>query len=387
MRMTQDQITDRKDDIVPQYFNPLTQQFEALNGNGGAALFTNQRRIWREDFAGVALDPALWQVVRQGAGQTITVVNSELRIDAGITANSETIIRSVKAFPVPVLTQFIFMLSQRIANQEFILRLTNAAGDMRFQCLMSGTNPWAQTFSVANGGVSGATVTESTMSTANLFVVGLELFSESAHCFTRAVDSSGLTPSGRIFNRQLSDPNQNYHVEIVARNLATPPASPTILTIDAITTRATSEIGVDILASRGSSSHAQGLPVTVNPLSTVVTASNNTVFADTSTPLGTANAVFTGTARDFTTTQRTNRFRAASTADVAGTLFIEQSNDGTNWVMTHRQDTVALADSGGVTRHIAQIDAPVVNRFARVAYRNGATGQTAFRLISMQVGV
>ena len=112
----------------------------------------------------------------------------------------------------------------------------------------------------------------------------------------------------------------------------------------------------------------------------------NTAFADTAAALG-ANGVFNGTARDFSVTQRTKGFRAASTADVAGTLFIEQSNDGTNWVMTHSAATVSVTDADAVARHIARIDAEVVSRFARVRYRNGATLQGAFRLISMQTGV
>ena len=116
------------------------------------------------------------------------------------------------------------------------------------------------------------------------------------------------------------------------------------------------------------------------------TQSINTAFADTAAALG-ANAVFNGTSRDFTVAQRTNRLRAASTADQAGTLFVEQSNDGTNWVMTHSQATASVPDADATARHIAVIDAPVVNRFARVRYRNGATLQAAFRLISMQTGV
>lgn len=112
----------------------------------------------------------------------------------------------------------------------------------------------------------------------------------------------------------------------------------------------------------------------------------NTSFADTSTVLG-ANAIFTGVTRDFGAVQCTNRFRAASTSAQTGTLFVEQSNDGTNWVMTHAAATASVTDANAVARHIARIDAEVVNRFARVRYRNGATLQTEFRLISMQTGV
>ena len=112
----------------------------------------------------------------------------------------------------------------------------------------------------------------------------------------------------------------------------------------------------------------------------------NTAFADTAVALG-ANAIFNGTARDFGAVPRANRFRAASTADQAGTLFVEQSNDGINWVMTHSQATASAPDAGATARHIARIDAEVINRFARARYRNGATLQGAFRLISMQTGV
>lgn len=111
-----------------------------------------------------------------------------------------------------------------------------------------------------------------------------------------------------------------------------------------------------------------------------------TDFADTAAALG-ANEIFNGTSRDFTVTRRVASFRASSTADQAGTLFIEQSNNGTDWVMTHSQVTASVPDADAVARHIATIDAPVTNRFVRVRYRNGATLQGAFRLISSQIGI
>lgn len=59
-------------------------------------------------------------------------------------------------------------------------------------------------------------------------------------------------------------------------------------------------------------------------------------------------------------------------ADQAGTLYIEQSFDGTNWDIS---SSVAISAGVGESFEIS-INAP----YGRVRYVNGATAQTVFRL-------
>lgn len=394
---------DREGQIVPQYWNPRTQVYEALAGDVGALQITSMHGKWRDDFPGAALDPANWTVVAQGAGHGITVTASELQITTGTTVSTETIIRSVALRTIPFRAMFIFRLSQRIANQEFFLEIVNAAGDMLAQWRYSGTAATTGTHISANAGTVGAAVDVTTItSTAALAMAEIETFPDEVYFHSRPADSTATRTATAIRTRLIPDPNQMYFVQIRARNLAVAPASSTTFTIDAVTIQDIAELTAEITGGRGQIIGSQALATqvvggtivvsalptlaTVTTLTTGNVQSTNTAFADTSAALG-INAIFNGVSRDFTVTQRTNRFRAASTADQAGTLFVEQSNDGTAWVMTHSAATTSVTDADATARHIARIDAEVVNRFVRVRYRNGATAQTAFRLISMQCGV
>jgi hypothetical protein len=60
------------------------------------------------------------------------------------------------------------------------------------------------------------------------------------------------------------------------------------------------------------------------------------------------------------------------TSNQAGTLYIDQSPDGTNWYTT---DTIAVSASG-----LGKINFDILVRYLRVRYVNGATAQTSFNL-------
>ena len=391
---TQPLRTDRDGRPIPQYWNSHTQAFEPGQGDAGAMQITSMQRKWRDDFPGAALNAANWQTIQTGAGHTITVSGSNLAIATGTTIGAETILRSVAAYTIPFRVMFIFMLNQRIINQEFFLEITNAAGTMLAQWQFNGTVATVGTHNTTNEGTAGTPLGAAIASTAAMAIAEIELFPDEVYFHSRPADSTATRTASAVRTRFIPDPNQQYFIQIRARNLAVAPASSTTLTIDAITVQDIAELTAEITGGRGQIIGSQAMAVqavggtigTVTTLTMGSIQSVNTAFADTSAALG-ANAIFNGTARDFSLTQRTNRFRVASTADQAGTLFVEQSNDGTNWVMTHSAATVSVTDADATARHIAVIDAPVVNRFARVRYRNGATLQAAFRLISMQTGV
>ena len=94
----------------------------------------------------------------------------------------------------------------------------------------------------------------------------------------------------------------------------------------------------------------------------------------TSTPLS-ANAVFEDSWADLYDKPASNMV-AVARADVAGTLQIEQSDDGVN---PRRRDEVATEPdpSGGQS---ALLKVYIGMRYARVRYVNGGTAQTFFRL-------
>ena len=110
-------------------------------------------------------------------------------------------------------------------------------------------------------------------------------------------------------------------------------------------------------------------------------------YTDSTTALG-ANASYTGTARD---TQLSGSspydhlafINAHAVSDQAGTLMIQESPDGSTWVTVRNQPTQALTNPDGSTVQVALIEQHAVTlRYVRVAYRNGSTAQTSFRLSS-----
>lgn len=98
-----------------------------------------------------------------------------------------------------------------------------------------------------------------------------------------------------------------------------------------------------------------------------------TLYTDTTTVLAAA-ATYTGTSRDGGATPAYQRFIARAFADQAGTLYHEDSTDGTTW---RRGASVAITAGKAET-----LDVPVLARYNRVVYVNGSTLQGIFRIIS-----
>lgn len=97
------------------------------------------------------------------------------------------------------------------------------------------------------------------------------------------------------------------------------------------------------------------------------------VFIDSTTNL-TGGSTFTGASLDLGGTPLYEVHRAHVYADQAGTLYMEQSRDGTTWRIIQTQ-AVALGE-------IKRVEVPILMEFVRVRYTNGATGQGAFELVS-----
>jgi hypothetical protein len=93
-------------------------------------------------------------------------------------------------------------------------------------------------------------------------------------------------------------------------------------------------------------------------------------YFGTTTPLA-ANGTVTLGPRP---TDRADRITGTVFSDQAGTLFIEQSSDGTNWDVS-TSVPVTANDGSGFSEELV---APQV----RLRYVNGATLQTSFRLFS-----
>lgn len=103
----------------------------------------------------------------------------------------------------------------------------------------------------------------------------------------------------------------------------------------------------------------------------------NNVFYNDSVTAQAAAATVTGTARDVAVAagavHRYSAFNASAFADQAGTLRIECSNDNTTWRR-------ASADTAVTANGVVYLSVPVMTRYYRAVYVNGATLQGAFML-------
>ncbi|RWP29865.1 hypothetical protein [Mesorhizobium sp.] len=145
------------------------------------------------------------------------------------------------------------------------------------------------------------------------------------------------------------------------------------------------ELTAEITAGRGQIVAGQsigvqtvaGSVVTATVSGTPLVASQDNVFYNDSVVAQAGAATVTGAARDVAiaagAVHRYSHFNAFAFADQAGTMRIEVSNDNITWRRA-TEDTVVGANTPVALR------IPVMTRYHRVVYVNGATLQTAFML-------
>ncbi len=358
----------------------LTSSDAAYSAAEDSLKITSMQRKWRDDFPGNALNPGNWQVVQQGSEHAISVNNSALSMATGTAANTETIIRSTLVHTVPFRVMFIFYLSQRIANQEFYLEVTNASGTMLAQWLFDGTGATTGKINSANGGIMGSPGLVAIGNTGSYAITEIELFPDEVYFHARAADSTGARSGSFVRTRSTPDPNDLYYIQIRARNLGTAPTSSTTLHVDAVATQDIAELTAEITAGRGQMVGSQAIASHVTGVAPDVALSTvpyGVPYTDSTVPLG-VNSIFYGTTRSLLhlNSGYLNMFRVRAYADQAGTLFVDQSRDGVSGTW---RSTESITVAAGETKFL---EAKVVARYVRVRYVNGATAQGAFELIS-----
>lgn len=342
----------------------------------GCAQITSLIGAFRDDFPGAALDPAKWsQAV--GAGQSVVVAGGNLTISAGVEPLAETVVLGLMPFTVPFRVWFFYRLSQRIANQQFYLEVVNAAGDHRAYFLLDGITATSAQTDAYNAGISAGDVVGTIPTSATESILEINLMPDEAWYGARATDTTAARTLNVVRRRCIPDPNEEYFFRIRAVNLGTAPASDTQLVIGAVVAQDINELAVEVVGGNGTQALAASIPVYIvgNAAQTVTSQVINGYFADTSTPLG-ANANFNTTARDMgaTASNYKRRFNAIAYSDQDGTLLIQMSTDNVVWVIAKIVPLVA--------NNPAEASVPVVARWMRARYINGAIAQTVFTLNS-----
>ena len=395
---------------------------ESQRSASGAVLIGNNKSKIRDEFPAGVLDPALWETVATGTGMTVTVGNgstgSYLNIASGTTANSETLIRSVGMFTLPVRLAAFVTANQRIANCEFFIELievnpatglpvtvaasqTNAGFYKNHAAIkFDGTVATEARLSVRSGGApefqtaaSTITTTVATGTDPNFFPAGfveLQVTGEHVALFQAAIDTQAAAGGARRVTQAAPNPDAVYKLQLRVRNLATAPLTLTNWRVHAIRLFDYTRITTEIIGGPGHGTAGMAVPVNVAGGALTANASTNRLgffgaggiwWDDTSTALA-ANATFTGTARDLTVTATATAWANAATyaqelvtsaeTDQAGTLWLEVSRDGTTWRRVKSVATVAVPGGG----QYAEIVHRPSWRHARTGFTNGATAQT-----------
>lgn len=224
----------------------------------------------RDDFSELELNDSNWEVVSLGAGMSIDMsAASALRIVAGTTANQETVIRSLKGYISPFRVMFAALaaslVTQRIANQEIELRVATKDGAEVAAWLLDGTVATTYKLRSGNGGVLAAdtSVTARLDSNTGSAMLELETYPDEVYWHQRVSDSGNARSFSDVRNRRVPDPEKLLYVEIRVRNLATAPASSTVLNLDAVMVQDINELTTEVTGGRGGGSASQSIPVSV----------------------------------------------------------------------------------------------------------------------------
>ncbi len=224
-------------------------------------LVSSLRRAWRSEFPGPALNAERWQIISQGAGQSISFSGGELTINAGVMAGQEFILRTVSTVSIPFRAWFIARLSQRIANQEIRFEAINADGGMVAGWLIDGTTATQAKYYSANTGNLSTSAASTIATTANNLIFELEMFPDEFWAITRAVDSVAARTNPYCKTLNIPDPEDDYYLQIRVTNLAAPPASNTQVVIGAVAVQDINEITAEITGGRGDSTGAKAISV------------------------------------------------------------------------------------------------------------------------------
>lgn len=343
------------------------------------------QKKFRDSFPGPDLDPNKWEAFL-GAGGGMSFSAGTLQLTAGTFPNAETFILSKEIFTVPFRASFNLGLSARIANSSFLFEavsvdpvtgIPDGLHSMAF--VFDGTTATSAKYRVQNSGLphllSGAVSLGTTAG--GVSVYEMEPFADEAWFHSGVMDSNAGRAVSYRRHQQIPDPNAVYRIKVGFVNGAVAPASSVTATMQFVAVQDYAELTAEITAGRGQTVAGQGIGVNVISMPTVAanaTIINTPVFYADSIANLAAAGVFTGVTRDSGTAAIYQTFVASSHANVAGTLEIQKSTNGTAWSPAAR---VAVGADQPV-----ELSVRVTARYYRVVYTNGAGAQTSFNLTS-----
>ena len=342
------------------------------------------QKKFRDSFIGSAVDANKWDV-SLGAGGAATVSGGTLTFGSGTTANATHSLLSKETFTVPFRVSIALTLSQRIANQTFYIEAVSVDpatgipdGLNSTGFVFDGTTATYAKYRVQNGGITpldSAVVTVPT--TAGGSTYEIEPFADECWFHGGVLDSANGRSNSYRRHQQIPDPNAVYKLRLRWLNGATAPASNTNAVFQYVACQDYAELTAEITAGRGQTVAGQAIGAAIVSMPTVNAVNLNNIFFNESTTAQAAGATLTGSSRDVGYAAGGSHMRAVfnafAFADQAGVVRIECSNDNTTW-RRMTTDTAVAANTPVI------LTVPIMTRYHRVVYVNGATAQGAFML-------
>lgn len=246
---------------------------------------------FRDSFSGAAVDSSKWETV-VGSGCTASVSGGALTLTSGTTANASVTLVSKEYFTVPFRLSFHAMLSQRIANNWFIVEVISVNSDTLepdgLHCaswVFDGTTATNAKYRVKNGGLanldSAAVTVATTASPGSLYEI--EPFADETWFHSGVIDSIAGRSTSHRRHQQIPDPNALYKIRITLANGSTAPASSTTATMQFVAVQDYQELTAEITAGRGQVAAGQAIGVAVTSMpATVVYLSPNASYGSSS---------------------------------------------------------------------------------------------------------
>lgn len=326
--------------------------------------------IWKDDFSGSALSSD-WQIIL-GSGQSINISNSNLIINAGTNANSESILFLNKSFKLPLKISINFNISQRISNQNIIFQIIDIEGLNSAEIILKNTSNNAFLKNTNNGQQSGE-ISGSFFGTNTFNICEFEINPSESIYYYRSINSSNQRNFGATLFQRIPDISKQYYLRIIIRNLSPSPSSNTSINIDSILIKELEYIPIDLPAQIGGSNNFKSLPVIVNSGSLSISSGNISSQTNTNSIIvanspRAANEVLLSTydARNFSS------LRGFIDTDQAGSLEILQGANST--LANMRRCSPIITCNPGLT----VFDEKLYGGYISLRYTNGPINQESF---------
>lgn len=245
---------------IAQAFDPVNEMFKV----------SSMQKKWRDSFGGTEIEATKWDSVT-GTGGTLSVSAGQLTLGSGVNINAETYILSKEMFTIPFKLSIGLVLSQRIANQTFLVeaisidRETGAPdGKHCAAIIFDGTTATQAKYRVQNSSVApldsaGVTVT----TTAGTGYYELEPFGDEVWFHSGVIDATSGRSNSYRRHQQIPDPNALYKIRLRWLNGAVAPATNTNAIVQYIACQDYAELTAEITSGRGNSVAGQGIFATV----------------------------------------------------------------------------------------------------------------------------